>query len=55
MFDSLQISVNEDGNLYVYFDILPSPPALALFTVIPGKWYLGSSIDYYFSLGSSKS
>ncbi len=42
-----RLSSSEDGNLYVRLAILPSPPAMALFSIVPGKWLLSPTIIYH--------
>ncbi len=39
------LGASEDGNLYMRFTILPSPPALAFFSHIPDTWLLSSFVD----------
>lgn len=44
-FSRPKISISEDGNLYVRLAILPSPPSLAFFTLVPGKWLLTAALE----------
>ncbi len=42
-----RLSTSFDGNLYMRLSILPRPPPMALFTLVPGKWLISPSLDYH--------